>query len=468
MAPRTEYLSVIQSGKSLLVSKPPRASSVPSGRLSRMLQIGATASRMAAGGVVERTRRLAERAEQALPSTLLTRQNAALLADRLSRLRGAAMKLGQMLSLEGDNLLPQEFARALEALQANADRMPQKQVEQVLRHEYGAGWEQRFADFDFTPIASASIGQVHRARTCDGTQLAIKLQYPGVAESVGSDVDNLMTLVKLTRLVPPEIDLAELSREVKRQLHEEVDYEAELENQIAYGKHVAGRPGLRLPRVYPEFSTRRILATELIRAPALLEWAEHAKQADRDAVGKRLLKLLLAELFEFRFMQTDPNPGNYMFDPESSTVILLDFGAARPVPPEATELYRRALVAVATADRSALEQTFRDLGVIHDGLSPEPRKILVDGALHLTEILGHDVDYDFRATDLSQRMHQHGKRLRRYRAELKPPPLSYLFFQRKLGGAFLLSRKLRATINCHRLLFEVGLLPAGEQGYSKR
>lgn len=423
-----------------------------------MFQIGATASRMAAGGVAERTRRLAERAEQTLPNALLTRKNAALLADKLSRLRGAAMKLGQMLSMEGDNLLPPEFARALEALQANADRMPRAQVELVLAQEYGKGWEARFADFDFAPIASASIGQVHRAVTHDGRQLAIKLQYPGVAESVESDVDNLMLLIKMTRLVPQELDLAELSREVKRQLHEEVDYALELSNLTRYRKCIANRPGLRLPEAHADFSTRRILATELIEAPPLLVWSQSAPPEERNAVGKRLLALLLAELFEFRFMQTDPNPGNYMFDPETQEVVLLDFGAARVVPEAVSQIYKRALVGVALGERAIVHEAFTELGVIYPELDPNARDILLDGALYLHEVLGNDVPFDFATTDLSRRMHTHGKQLRRFRNELRPPPLSYLFFQRKLGGAFLLSRRLRAVINCHRLLVETGLL----------
>jgi predicted unusual protein kinase regulating ubiquinone biosynthesis (AarF/ABC1/UbiB family) len=426
-----------------------------------MLQLGATASRMAAGGVAEKTRRLAERAEQRLPSALLTRKNAALLADKLSRLRGAAMKLGQMLSLEGDNLLPAEFARALEALQANADRMPQAQVEEVLQREYGSGWATRFQHFDFSPIASASIGQVHRAVSHDGSELALKLQYPGVAESFESDVDNLMLLIKMTRLVPQELDLKELSFEVKRQLQEEVDYERELAHLLRYTEYVSRREGFRLPRAFPELSTRRILATELVLAPPLLQWSKSAPVGERNAVGKRLLALLLAELFEFRFMQTDPNPGNYLFDPERGEVVLLDFGAARAVPAPVSDLYRRALLGVTRADRAELYDAFTELGVIYPSLDPEARDILLDGALFLTEVLGHDADFDFSTTDLSQRMHAHGKQLKRFRNQLRPPPLSYLFFQRKLGGAFLMSRQLGASINCHRLLHDTGLLGTG-------
>jgi hypothetical protein len=115
-------------------------------------------------------------------------------------------------------------------------------------------------------------------------------------------------------------------------------------------------------------------------------------------------------------------------------------------------------MAVALNQRQALEEAFTDLGVIHERLSREARDVLLDTAMHLTEVLAQDIEFDFGTTDLSRRMHAHAKQLRRHRSELRPPPLSYLFFQRKLGGAFLLSRKLGASVNCHRLLYEMRLL----------
>src|SRR5690554_1238720 len=182
------------------------ASRVPSGRLNRLLQLGTTSARMAAGGLVEKGRRLKERAEQELPHALLTADNAKLLAERLARLRGAAMKVGQMLSLEGDSMLPKEFAKALEVLRSSAHTMPEAQVRGVLASQYGPQWHDLFSTFEMTPMASASIGQVHRAVARDGRQLAVKLQYPGVAESIDSDVDNLRALLRVARLVPSEVD----------------------------------------------------------------------------------------------------------------------------------------------------------------------------------------------------------------------------------------------------------------------
>lgn len=439
-------------------NQPESASAVPRGRLSRLLQLGATASRMAAGGALEQGRRLARRAEEQLPSALLNAANARLLAQRLAHLRGAAMKVGQMLSLEGDGLLPPEFAQALEVLRSGARHMPEGQVRQVLEEAYGPGWPERFAEFDFEPMAAASIGQVHRARAADGRELAVKLQYPGVAESIESDVDNLVALVKLTRLAPAGVDLAAFAHAVKAQLREEVDYACELSKLQQYAQHATRLSGVRLPAAYPDLSTPRVLSMQRLHAPALLVWARTAPQAERDAVGAKLLRLLLCELFDFGFMQTDPNPANYLYDSETESILLLDFGAAQPVPEGVSQNYRLLLTAVASEDRGRILEALAALGLVHPGLSSPAIEVLLDCAQLVSEALSRDAPYDFVASNLAERLHSTVDRLRPFRDELRPPPPAYLFFQRKLAGTFLLERALRARVNCHQALREAGLL----------
>ena len=151
-------------------------------------------------------------------------RNAERLAARLANLRGAAMKLGQLVSLQGEDVLPPEFAQALAVLRSEAAPMPAAQLRRVLGREYGKGWERRFAHFDFEPVAAASIGQVHRARTRDGRDLALKIQYPGVARSIASDVDNVAALLRLFNLLPLDLDVAGIAAEAKRQLAQEADY----------------------------------------------------------------------------------------------------------------------------------------------------------------------------------------------------------------------------------------------------
>lgn len=425
-------------------------SRVPSGRLNRFFQLSATASRMAVGGASEAVRRAVRKAEEELPHALLTGQNARLLAERLARLRGAAMKVGQMLSMEGDNLLPREFAEALEVLRSSAHRMPEAQVEEVLRREFGSDWRDNFRDFSLTPLAAASIGQVHAATSLAGERIVLKIQYPGVAESIESDVDNLRSLLALTRLVPSQVNLDVFVEEVKAELRREVDYERELEQLVAYRKAVEGLGDVVLPRAYPELSTSRILALERIDGVPLLTWAKTASSPERDRVGSQLFDLLLREFFEFGLMQTDPNPANYFHNGQH--LVLLDFGATREVPPTTSNLYARAFRGLMTRDKVLLRSVLSDLNVPVATL-PEATEMLLEIALEIAETLESDV-YDFATTDLSQRIKARAQAGAKFQKELPPPPPEYLFFQRKLGGTFLLLRQLQARVACRTLLEE--------------
>ncbi len=428
--------------------------------MNRFLQLGATATQMAAAGAAEQARRLVRRAEaqlegSALPHAWLTARSAELLAARLSRLRGAAMKVGQMLSLEGDSMLPKEFAEALEVLRSSAHRMPEEQVRAVLRSELGRDWHSRFRNIDLHPMASASIGQVHRATTLEGEDIVLKIQYPGVDESIESDVDNLRSLLRMTRLVGSDIDLDGITQEVKAELRREVDYERELRCLTGYAALLGERPGFRLPRAVPELSSRHVLAMGFAPGVPLLGWAEGAGQGERDRVALALLELLLLEVFTFGLVQTDPNPGNYLYDPAREEIVLLDFGATREVPAHVAELYRKATIAMVHRDPTGLDAAIRSMGV-HDRPGSELAEVLTSVILEIAEVFD-DAPYDFGTTDIQARVQASATRLLKHRRELRPPLPEYVFFQRKLSGTFLLCRQLRARINLRPALRTAGL-----------
>lgn len=434
------------------------ASRVPSSRLARFLQIGATATRMAAGGAIEKAKRLKERAEEELPHVLLTKANAELLAARLARLRGAAMKVGQMLSLEGDNMLPPEFAKALEILRSSAHQMPREQVRAVLEEAYGRDFRERFGSLSLEPMAAASIGQVHAATTKAGEQIVLKIQYPGVAESIDSDVDNLRSLLSLARLLPGELDVEALTREVKAELHREVDYAHELCQLSLYRDALGERAGYFVPRAYPELSTDRVLALDRAPGVELLKATADADQSTRDRLGRQLFDLLLIELFEMGLMQTDPNPANYLYDVAEERLVLLDFGAARAVPTHVSEMYRKAFVGLAQRDRLLLNEVLDGLGFFTSPESPV-RDMIIDMSFEAAEAFDGG-PYDFGTTDLAERLKIHGRKLARHQKDMKSPPPEYIFFQRKLGGTFLLCRQLGARVDCRVLLEERGVLPS--------
>jgi len=433
--------------------KPPPAP-VPQSRFERLARIGLAAGELAVGAATEGIRRLARGEAAELGAALLSGANARRLATRLARLRGAAMKIGQLVSLQGEDVLPPEFAQALATLRSQAAPMPPEQVRRALGREYGRGWEKRFARFDWEPVAAASIGQVHRAVAANGRDLALKIQYPGVARSIASDVDNVAVLLRLFNLLPLGLDVGGMAAEAKRQLAQEADYEAEGRFLERYAKLVAGEPGLAVPRVHWDLTTQRIMAMDFM-AGEPLETLASAPQAKRDAVGTLLERLLFRELFEFRVMQTDPNFANYLWQPESGRVVLLDFGATMRFPKEFVAKYARITRAVLAGDRDAVAQGAIDIGYAAADDSPERIAAVVDVVFLVCEPLRHRGRYDFPASDLPARVRDLGYDLAFRRGLVRAPPPETIFLHRKLVGAFLLLARIGARVDARGLVTEV-------------
>jgi predicted unusual protein kinase regulating ubiquinone biosynthesis (AarF/ABC1/UbiB family) len=386
-------------------------------------------------------------------SALHSPANARVLAQRLSQMRGAAMKLGQMLSLESADLLPPAFSEALASLRASADTMPPSQLRRVLGREFGKGWEERFERFDLEPIAAASIGQVHAVRTRDGRELALKVQYPGVARSIDSDVDNVAALLQVSRILPVEIDISAIVAEAKRQLRQEADYLAEAASLRRYRALVADEPGLWVPAVHDDLTTRRVLAMDFARGEPIESLAAPGTpQALRDSVGARLQHLMFREIFEFRFVQTDPNYANYQVEPATGRLLLLDFGATRQYPVEFVAHYADLCRAAMQGDRAALLDAAVAIGYLRRDDPPERLDAAVDLMLLVCEPLRHEGVYDFGRTTLAVRTRDAGFDLAFQKGFLRAPPAETVFLHRKLAGTFLLSGKLRARVDVRSLL----------------
>ncbi|MCC6609644.1 MAG: AarF/ABC1/UbiB kinase family protein [Burkholderiales bacterium] len=428
-----------------------RKTSVPASRVGRLLGLGLAATELVLGGLVEglrspgRTRKARD--------AFLSLRNAQRLAERLAHLRGAAMKLGQLLSLEGDDLLPPEFAQALGILRAGANPMPADQLRRVLAREYGRGWEKQFARFDDEPIAAASIGQVHRAQAADGRELAIKVQYPGIARSVDSDVDNVAALLRLANLLPIGLDVSGLAAEAKRQLRQEADYALEAQFLARYRALVADEPGLVVPRVHADLSTRRVLAMDYVEGHPLEALGDDAvPRAHRDRVGRLLEHLLFRELFEFRLMQTDPNFANYLYDPAGRRIMLLDFGSAREFSPEFVESYRQTCRAILAGDHAGVRRGALAIGYIAQADTAERARAVVDMIMLVCEPLRHRGRYDFAASDLPTRARDLGFDLLFRQGLLRAPPPQTLFLHRKLVGSFQLCARIGARVDVNALI----------------
>ena len=424
---------------------------MPAGRIERLARFGWLAGEVALGAVAEGVRRIA--GSPGAHSLMLTEANARRLARRLSGLRGAAMKVGQMLSLQGADVLPPEVTHALAILRAEADAMPQAQLRRMLGQAFGAGWEQRLRDFDSVPVAAASIGQVHRATAADGRQLALKIQYPGVAHSIDSDVQNVAAILRLTHVLPREVDFSELLAAAKRQLRRETDYYTEAELQRRYRALVADEPDLVVPRVHEDFTTARILAMDFIDGIPLETLGQHAyPQRLRDHIGMLLYRLVLRELFEFRFVQSDPNFANYLFLAATGQVALLDFGGSRDIPPQFARGYAHAFEAAANSDRTALQGALQEIGFLRADTVAEVQSAFIDLFLFGCEPFRHRGAYDFAASKLPGRVRDVGLELAFRTGGFRLPPPDAVFVNRKLVGTFLLCARLRARVDVRTLL----------------
>jgi predicted unusual protein kinase regulating ubiquinone biosynthesis (AarF/ABC1/UbiB family) len=429
--------------------KPVAASRVPQSRLGRLARLGLAAGELAVGGAVQGLRRLSG----VDGSTARFSERAARrLVERLANLRGAAMKLGQLISLESEGLLPPELAIALEVLRSQAAPMPAEQLHRVIGHAYGAGWERRFIEFSETPIAAASIGQVHRVHTRDGRDLALKVQYPGVAKSIASDVDNVATLLRIAQLLPLGINVNDIAREAKRQLSQEANYLAEARFLEQYARLVADEPQIVVPRVHWDYTTSRVMAMDFMEGAPLDSIADSTPQKARDAIGALLQKLMFRELFEFRVMQTDPNFANYLYESRSGRLVLLDFGATQEFTPEFSERFRRITTAIVSGDRRGIRREAVGIGYIDPDAAPEVEEAALDVVELVCEPLRGRGVYDYGASDLPRRARELGIDLAFKRGLLRMPPSDTMFLHRKLVGVYLLLARLGSRVATGRII----------------
>ena len=429
-----------------------KRSAVPSSRVGRIMRFGMLTGELALSTAIGAARQLGAGERPDLAKAVLTPGNADLLARRLASLRGPAMKVGQILSLQADDLIPEEFRNALAMLRSQGYSMPDTQLRRVLGREYGKGWQQRFEHFDLEPVAAASIGQLHRARKHGGRELALKVQYPGVARSVDSDVDNLATLLRRLEFLPTKLDVPALAAEAKRQLKLETDYESEARHLERYRKLVADMPEVVVPRVDRSLSTRHVLAMDWIEGEPLEGLASAAvPAARRNAVARTLQELMFRELFEFRFVQTDPNIANYLYLPATQQVALLDLGSVGEYPARLVDGYRRACRGVVEDDEDAVREAVFDIGYAHPG-DPEPMtRNAIDIVRLVCEPFAHRGAYDFAASSLIARARDLGLKAA-FGHGLRSPPPETMFLHRKLLGTFQICARLHAQVNVHALI----------------
>ena len=423
---------------------------VPSSRIGRFARVARLAGGVASGMIAEGGRRLRDGERPRARDMLMTPANAQRVADELARMRGAAMKLGQMLSMDGGEFLPRQLADILARLRADADYMPFDQLNQTMSGAFGEDWEEMFYNFDYQPIAAASIGQVHRTWSPDGRDIVLKVQYPGVARSIDSDIDNIAALLKLSGLVPDNIDMKPLLTDAKSQLRDEANYLQEAEYLSSFGELLADDERFIVPELLPELTTEHVLAMTYVESEPVDVIAD-LDQNSRDALVTAMMDLMLMEFFELRLVQTDPNFANYRYQASTDRMVLLDFGATRKFKAGFVNEYRRMVKAAQKGDEQRLLNAAEKLGyVVSDG-SDAYREFVLDIFRLALEPLTTDGPYDFGASDLSQRLSDVGANAQDFREFWHAPPSDAVFFHRKVGGMFLLAQRMEARVDIKAL-----------------
>jgi predicted unusual protein kinase regulating ubiquinone biosynthesis (AarF/ABC1/UbiB family) len=315
------------------------------GRAARVAKLGGMALRLA-GDATAAAGRLG--AGRAAAEAVLHRRAAATLRKAFGELKGLPMKVGQMLSYVDDMIPPEHrevYREALRELQTLTRPVRWETMERVIAEELGAPPDEIFASFDREPIAAASIGQVYRATLGDGTEVAVKVQYPAIAEAIANDLRNADTIVSAMSFVLPRVEVEQTLSNVKERLLEECDYEAEAAYQARFAALWAGDPDIRVPAVLSELSRRRVLVTELARGRSFHDIAEHGSEAARNRAGEAIFRFAFRSLYVHGLFNADPHPGNYLFD-DDGRVTFLDFGCVQSFPREAREAMFRLRHAV--------------------------------------------------------------------------------------------------------------------------
>lgn len=370
------------------------------------------------------------------------------IAKTLGELKGAVMKVGQMASI-GNDLLPPEISQALGSLQKEAPPVPFEVIEGQIERELGAAPELLFTSFDREPFAAASIGQVHRAVTDDGREVVVKVQYPGVDVSVDSDLAQLKLalraagFIRLRRKV-----LNELFAEVRARLHEELDYTNEAQNVRLFREfhRSRGDTAIIVPDVVGERSSQRVLTLTYEPGDPISTVIERGySQAERDRLGRTIIRMIGSHVYDLRVVHADPNPANFACRRDGSLVVY-DYGCVKRLDSSIIDIYKRLLAAFLEEDYDALDRGLLDLGARDPEGPPVPHEAYRLGReIFIPAFTASERPFDFGNTAIQRQLIALAPKFRQLRTSFQPP-VAVVFVNRVLAGHSLNLKRMKARV----------------------
>lgn len=358
----------------------PDEAKIPKGRLRRSAKlgsiIGAQGARYA-GTKAANVARSEEQGKERLEDRHL--ETAMKMVGALGQMKGAAMKLGQFASFIDTEFIPEEYREIyqeqLGKLRSEAPAMPWEQVVKVLEEEYdGEPLSEYFAEIEHEAFAAASIGQVHRAELLDGRKVAVKIQYPGIAEAMEADLRNAGTLVRLAKAIAPGLDAKAIAEEIRERMMEELDYEYEAQNQRIFSRAYRDHPFIYVPEVVTRISRRRILVTEFVEGIGF-DAIKELPHEERSRFGEIVFRGSFGSIYHLQHFNADPHPGNYILM-NDGRVAFLDFGMTKKLDREQILLEQRAFDAASRDDPDAFRAALHDLGFVKNPSKLDAERLL--------------------------------------------------------------------------------------------
>jgi predicted unusual protein kinase regulating ubiquinone biosynthesis (AarF/ABC1/UbiB family) len=342
---------------------------LPQGRVKRTAKVGTVIGSQGAryaGTRAANLTRSKEKAGEAMDARAL--EAAERMVDVLGTMKGAAMKIGQLASFIDTEFIPEEYRELyqekLSKLRSEAPAMPWKKVKDVLEEEWdGEPVEELFEDFEHEATAAASIGQVHRAVLPDGRKVAVKVQYPGIAEALRADLQNAQMLMRMAKALAPGLDARAAAEELKERVLEELDYEFEAQNQRTFSRAYRGHPFIYVPDVVTRLSRRRVLVSEWVDGHGF-DYVKEQSQDGKDRFGEIVFRFCFGSIYHLQHFNADAHPGNYLLM-DDGKVAFLDFGMTKQLDKEQIELEVTAIAAAFDNDPERLRMALHDLGFVH-------------------------------------------------------------------------------------------------------